>query len=245
MQWSLLQSLLTEVGSVGTLGELASLLDDAMPHLGFDHYALVHHVDLAGLPTGAVHLDNYPRDWQREFIHQRYYAEDPVHVACQRAGRPFLWRDLPQLLALSREQAAILDAARAAGLADGLTVPVHVPGDFSGSCSFAVRAREVPESLGPTAQFFGCYAFEAARRLAQRRRGIAPGRVELTPRQLDCVVLVGRGKTDSESGMLLGISRETAQEHVEAAKAKLRVATRTQLVARALYNGLITYGDIL
>lgn len=244
MQWSLLQSLLTDLDSVGTRDELGALLDAAMPHLGFDHYALVHHVDLAGLPTGAVHLDNYPRGWQREFIHRRYYAEDPVHVACQRAARPFLWRHLPRLLALSREQAAILDAARAAGLVDGLTVPMHVPGDFSGSCSFAVRAREVPEALGPAAQFFGCCAFEAARRIAQQRRGRAPAAPALTPRQLDCLVLVGRGKTDTESAILLGISRETAQEHVEAAKAKLRVATRPQLVARALFGGIITYSDI-
>lgn len=202
-------------------------------------------LDLAGLARGAVHLDNYPRGWQREFIHQRYFADDPVHIACQRAARPFLWRDLPQLLALNRQQTAILATARSAGLADGLTVPIHVPGDFSGSCSFAVRRRQVSDALGPSAQFFGCYAFETARRLAQRRHGLAPERIALTTRQLDCVVLVARGKTDSESAELLGISRETAQEHVEAAKAKLRVAARTQLVARALYHGIISYGDIL
>lgn len=245
VSWPLLESLLTDVGAVESLVDLRAVLDAAVPHLGFDHYALVHHVDLAGLPRGAVHLDNYPRGWQREFIQQRYFAEDPVHVACQRAAHPFLWRDLDRMLALNPVQARILGAAREAGLADGLTVPVHVPGDFSGSCSFAVRGREVPEELGPSAQFFGCYAFEAARRIAQRRRGLAPDRPALTPRQLDCVVLVARGKTDTESGMLLGISRETAQEHVEAAKEKLRVATRPQLVARALFGGLITYGDIL
>lgn len=245
LSWPLLQSLLAACGQLQSLADLKTFLDEAAPRLGFDHYALVHHVDLAGLPKGAVHLDNYPDGWQREFVQQRYYAHDPVHVACQRAARPFFWRDLPELMALSRPQRAILARAREAGLTDGLTMPVHVPGDFSGSCSFATVARAVPADLAPSAQFFGCYAFEAARRLARRDRGLPCEPIRLTPRQLDCLVLVARGKTDSETAALLGISRETAQEHVEGAKAKLRVATRTQLVARALYSGLITYSDVL
>ena len=245
LSWPLLRALVAEIGRLDSLAELGCFLGDAVPRLGFDHYALVHHVDLAGLPRGAVHLDNYPADWRREFIDGRYYVDDPVHVACRRAARPFFWRDLPGLLPLNRRQAAMLADGRDAGLADGLTVPIHVPGDVSGSCTFAVRGREAPAALAPAAQFFGYHAFEAGRRLADRRYRQAAGPVALTTRQLDCLVLVARGKTDSEIAELLGISRETAQEHVEAAKARLRVAARTQLVARALFHGLISFGDIV
>jgi LuxR family quorum-sensing system transcriptional regulator CciR len=245
LSWPLLQSLVAEIGRVESLTELACLLGETVPRLGFDHYALVHHVDLAGPPRGAVHLDNYPVNWRREFIEARYYVDDPVHVACRRHARPFFWRDLPQLLPLNRRQVAMLADGRDAGLADGLTVPIHLPGDVPGSCTFAVRGREVAAALAPAAQFFGCHAFEAARRLADRRQRAAAEQVVLTARQLDCLHLVARGKTDSEIAALLGISRETAHEHVEVAKARLRVATRTQLVARALFHGLINYGDIL
>jgi len=245
LSWPLLQSLVAEIGRVDSLAGLERLLGEAVPRLGFDHYALVHHVDLAGPPTGAVHLDNYPADWRREFIEARYYVDDPVHVACRRAARPFFWRDLPALLPLNRRQVAMLADGREAGLADGLTVPIHLPGDVSGSCTFAVRGREVTAALAPAAQFFAGHAFEAARRLADRRHRQATAPVALTARQLDCLHLVARGKTDSEIAVLLGISRETAQEHVEAAKTRLWVATRTQLVARALFHGLISYGDVL
>ena len=242
LSWPLLQSLLAEAGAAASLAELAAVLDEAMPRLGLDYYALVHHVDLARPPEGAVHLDNYPPDWRRRFVAQRYYAHDPVHIACRRGAHTFLWRDLPRLVTLGRAQQAMLEAGRAAGLADGLTVPVHLPGDLPGSCTFVARDREVPADLAPSAQFFGLYAFEAARRLARRQ---GPGCPVLTARQLDCLVLVARGKTDAESAMILGISRETVHEHVEEAKARLEVATRTQLVARGLYHGLITYSDIL
>ena len=53
------------------------------------------------------------------------------------------------------------------------------------------------------------------------------------------------GKTDWEIGRILGIAEATAHEHIEAARRRYGVGKRTQLVIRALFDGQITFSDIL
>lgn len=138
--------------------------------------------------------------------------------------------------------------ARRYGLAEGFTVPVHVPGEYQGTCNFGARSLDklAPDAL-PRAQLVGAFAFEAARRIvrARRRVGRRGDIPALTARQLDCVTLVAIGKTDWEIGRILGISESTAHEHIEAARKRYGVAKRTQLVIRALFDGQISFSDVL
>jgi LuxR family quorum-sensing system transcriptional regulator CciR len=69
--------------------------------------------------------------------------------------------------------------------------------------------------------------------------------VPLTERQLECLVLVARGKSDSVIGQLLDINRGTVNHHIELAKRRYRVATRTQLVVLALFRGELLYSDVI
>lgn len=59
----------------------------------------------------------------------------------------------------------------------------------------------------------------------------------LSPRQLDCLALAREGKNSSEIGRSLGISPRTVDQHIEAARAKLRVRTRLQAVVEAQAQG--------
>ena len=69
-----------------------------------------------------------------------------------------------------------------------------------------------------------------------RRSQIAP----LTPRELDVLRLVVRGKTNREIGEALGLSSGTAKVHVEHIIAKLGVSDRTQAAVRAIEMGLLS-----
>lgn len=230
-----------------SLEGLAPLVEDLGRALGFDYVGLTHHVDFKDRPTGTVSFGNYPASWVEMLLERRYYADDPVHVACQRAMIGFRWTELPRLIDMTPKRAEVLENAHREGVADGFTVPVHIPGELHGSSSFAIRrGREFPEHMIPAAQAAGCFAFEAARRIAKlgfQKEG-PPGSA-LTPRQLDCLVLVGQGKSDTDTAQLLGLSRDTVHQHIETAKHRLNVASRQQLVARALFDGLITFRDIL
>src|SRR3546814_5373822 len=84
----------------------------------------------------------------------------------------------------------------------GFTVPANVPGEPSGSCSFAnVADIPVDEATLPLAQLVGIFAFERARSYSGIR-AFEKSQPRLTDRQRDCLLWVGRGKTDRKSTRL-------------------------------------------
>jgi len=97
------------------------------------------------------------------------------------------------------------------------------------------------------AQLVGSFAYEAARQIQLSGQPIvrATPRHKLTMRQLECVVLIARGKTDWEIAKILGVQEQTVSDHVDAARTRCGVSRRTELVVHALYNGDITFYDIL
>lgn len=226
------------------MGDLTALLSEAAAELGFQGVTLVHHVDPASASLRTVAYSDYPMDYLATSFARRYFADDPVLVAAERRASAFLWSELPVLLRLTDRHREILAAAAACGLEQGLTVPINIPGEPRGSCSFAVRpGRRLGEEAQQAAHWAGAFAFDQARRIVGLARP-AEDRRALSSRQLECVVLVGQGKSDWTIAQLLGLSKETVHEHVEAAKGRFRVATRQQLVAACLADGLVTYADL-
>jgi LuxR family quorum-sensing system transcriptional regulator CciR len=130
-------------------------------------------------------------------------------------------------------------------------VPIHLPGECAGSCNFvAVPGKNIPSSTLPAAQYAGCLAFEAARRLVRtgnKHEGADPKQSapHLSSRQLDCLVLAAQGKSDTDTGQLLGISGQTVHQHIEAAKRRYGVATRAQLIVHALFHSQLAFEDVL
>lgn len=243
-----LQDFVRECNVAASEQQLFDLLDLATRRLGFEQFAMGHHVDLAGPPADAMRLTTYHADWIEIAVGKRFFVDDPIHAASTKTAVGFLWSDVPKLISMTDRQTGILEAARRYGLAEGFTVPVHVPGEYRGTCSFGARSLEhLRKDALPTAQLVGAFAFEAARRIMRARGRLENGAkiASLTERQLDCVTLVAVGKTDWEIGRILGISEATAHEHVEAARKRYGVAKRTQLVIRALFDGQISFSDIL
>ena len=72
-------------------------------------------------------------------------------------------------------------------------------------------------------------------------RGVAPSAAQamLSPREIEVLTWVARGKSAREIGRLLAISKRTADEHAGAAVRKLGARNRTHAVAIALSRGLI------
>ena len=227
---------------------LAALIEDAALELGFRHFALLHHASL-GAGTGRagggrlVRLDNYPPGWTEEFLARNFVRCDPVHLASRRTSRAFAWSELGRLLRLGPEQREILRQSRRFGLGAGFTVPVNVPGEPGGSCSFAMcsGADLVPERL-LCAELVGIHAFDAARRLAADRG--QPARPHLSIRQLQCLELLAAGKTDWEISRILGIGHETVRQYVKAARSAYGAVNRTQLAVLALRDDRIRFEDL-
>ena len=243
----LLTSFLNDCRLITDEFELRDLLAETTLSLGFEQFALVNHVDLAGPPVGAMVLMSYNESWVERAISKRYFVDDPIHAASTRTVTGFLWRDVPRMLALSNRQKRILDEARAFGLCEGLTVPVHSPGEYRGTCSFGARVlTDLSTNMLGSAQLVATFAFEAARRLLRdrwRRPGDAPVVPVLSPRQLDCVALVACGRGDAEIAHILGLSEPTVHQHIVEAMRRYGVHKRPQLVVRALFDGQICFRE--
>jgi LuxR family quorum-sensing system transcriptional regulator CciR len=225
------------------LPELAKLLGETARELGFHYFALLDHSSLGDAGRGLVRIDNYPQDWVEEFVSRGYGVDDPVHLACRRTNAGFGWCELGKLIRLERRQTRILARSRHFGLGTGFTIPAHVPGEPSASCSFAVRAGVgVSPARLHCAELIGSKALCAARRL----RPLAPrARPHLSRRELQCLKLVALGKTDWEIAQILGLSPHTAHQYVKRARAAYDTVSRTQLVAYGLRDAWISFEDAI
>lgn len=236
----IVQALVDVVDRIALTERLHAITSD----LGFDFFALIHHVDLRTPRPGVVHFDSYPVVWSEHCIQNGLYVDDPVLHASTRTAIGFAWTAVPDMIKLTTRRRRILESAAREGIGAGFTVPSNVPGERHASCSFAVRlGRELPEGSLMLAQLVGLFAFDAARRIVLGgRRTSGPPR--LSPKQRDCVVLAGQGKSDNVIAQLLGLSENTVTNYLAAARDHYGVATRTQLVTAALADGEIGFSEV-
>ncbi|TPE62597.1 LuxR family transcriptional regulator [Sandaracinobacter neustonicus] len=231
---------------VETEQDLEFAMAEVTRELGFRYYALSHHVDFAATPDRATRLHNYPESWQDYYDRHRLGVSDPVHRASHVTSVGFCWSRIPEMIALTPADRAMLSLGRDQGIGNGFTVPAHVPGESRGSCSFASDAGgATPAHIFPIAQLAGNFAFEAARRLWLRRgQRAVVGTTPLTDRQRDCALWVARGKGDWEIARILGVSEETVAQHVRQACGRYGVNKRTLLLVQTLFDGTLTLTDI-
>jgi LuxR family quorum-sensing system transcriptional regulator CciR len=232
-----------------TADDLRRIMEAITLEMGFHSYALFQHArHFSWTNTRLLAISNYSRAWLEYFFEQKFTSEDPVHVASYRTSIGFRFNQIPTLIALSDRQREILAATRREGMTDGFCVPAHIPGETNGTCTFVVRdSAPLPEANLPMAQLVGGFAYEAARQIQSSGEDVlrnSPS-LKVTTRQLECIVLVARGKTDWEIAKILGVQEQTVSDHIDAARMRCGVSRRTELVVHALYNGYITFNDIL
>jgi len=236
------QAFVRSVREAASMTDLGLVMREATRSFRFDHYALTQQISSQRL--GPLRLSDFPSDWVDQLLGQGLVADDPVLAASERNAAPFAWSSLPALMPMTGRHRAYMAAARSAGLAEGYTVPIHIPGQASGLVSFVVaNSADLPSDSLPAAHYLACFAFEAARRL--HLNGVAAEAPRLTQRQLDCLVLAARGKSNWVTAQLLGLSEGTVHKYLEAAKARYGVSSRTELVVRALFDGQLAFADVM
>lgn len=247
-RFDVVQEFVTSAAQVSNMAGLRDLIDDSCKEIGFDFFAIVHHIRFGRPSTDKVRLSNYPIEWIAK-LREAENLREPVLAAAERTASGFLWSELGSHVPLGEQERRYMDRAAQYGLAEGFTVPNHIPGEAFGSCHFAVRRKaDLQVENLPAAQALGTFAFEKARQLLldnvePSEEYVVPA--PLTQRQRDCLLFAARGKSDSVIADLLNIRPRTVNEHMEAAKRRYSVATRTQLIVRALFRSEICFSEVL
>jgi DNA-binding NarL/FixJ family response regulator len=78
-----------------------------------------------------------------------------------------------------------------------------------------------------------------ARLAGVARNEIWPSHVDLNDREIEVLTWVARGKTSAEIAIILGLAKRTVDFHLENARVKLGVRTRTEAVIKAAFGRLI------
>jgi DNA-binding CsgD family transcriptional regulator len=236
----MLDDFVAQLESARTASEMETILSSWLDRLGIRYFT--YHVFLANHA-----MTTYPKRWVQHYISSHYFDEDPIVGEAMRRRLPFLWSEVGGQETLSRRQLNLMEEARDAGVANGLTIPISrsgvdvaglsvVPdaGDTSGVAALVGR-RLLLELMALH------FDRQARRRLREAKfLGSTRRHSLLSPRELEVLEWIGRGKSTWEIAQILRISAKGIEFHVENAKRKLQVFGRTHAVVKALMLGLIS-----
>jgi DNA-binding CsgD family transcriptional regulator len=233
---------IAEAGKARNLEEMFVVLRRQIERLGFDRFSY----ELMWPPDGGcrpLHITSYPAGWIDRYIEKRYAPHDLVCRFSAQMVRPFLWDEVSGKGNLTDSQRLVFQEGREAGLKNGASVPIHGPG--AAKAYLAVANALAEEEFAKLflrhrheLQLIATYAHECI--LALGIQTPPQATVRLTPREIDVMSWVARGKTRWEIAEILGISEETVKNHLEHASARLGVNNKTHAAALALVHGLIS-----
>ncbi|GAA0547678.1 DNA-binding CsgD family transcriptional regulator [Rhizomicrobium palustre] len=191
----------------------------------------------------AALISNYPVLWTDHYLRQHYEKLDPVIAQAHKWDEPFEWGISTPASEITPAEAQFFDEAAEFGIRCGLTIPVQ---DGHGPVAAVTFASDAPrreflqiiEQNKRVLQLMSlCLHFQVRRKLDDRPPDSMAG---LTPREFDCIRWVAEGKTAWETAQILQISENTVIWHIENAKRKLGVRTKSQiarLLGRATQDG--------
>jgi DNA-binding NarL/FixJ family response regulator len=102
-----------------------------------------------------------------------------------------------------------------------------------------VGGDSVQTTMSPTDRFRGARHHHQGAAGAGGRVGLWRQDIQLSRREIETLTWSARGKTSDEIAQIVGLTRRTVDFHIDSARTKLGVATRTEAVATAVAAGLI------
>jgi DNA-binding CsgD family transcriptional regulator len=246
---SALSQLLRQLEQASSTSHLQTAFEKAIEPMGYRYFAyhMIQCEILFESPDRQMHgVTNYPTKWVNHYASNDYVNYDPVvgHVLESRV--PFIWSSAILPDRIPPQQKRLLDEARDFGIRDGVTIPLISRRGERASVSLIRDDRlRIPEAvlssygeLHVMCEFFHSHALPIVSEaylngLSNRRRSL------LTPREMQSLFWVARGKSAWEIAKILEISSKSVEFYLDTAKKKLNAVNRTQAAVRAAKLGLL------
>ncbi len=228
--------LLGRLGDCTTVAEVQSLFVTAIAAYGYTVSACGAFIPTDKGPEPHFFFQNWPAAWIALYQQRNFHQVDFGVAEARRRIAPFTWEDVKGQRILSRAEEELWRTVNQWGWSDGLSVPIHGPGGYLGLVTMAGK-RPLLGDERDRLHLLSLHVHERCRAIAGLAMVSAP-EAPLSTRELECLRWVAAGKTDPEIAALVGLSRETVKDHVDAARRKMGAQTRPQAVARMVLAGL-------
>ena len=216
----------------------------------FDQFCAGFGADISAYFVVAAHLrstrtedglirQTFPENWIDRYFQQGFLKIDPMIEQIRREAKPFHWFEVGNKFNIDARQKAFLQELKAAGVQDGLAVPVFGP--MGSIAYFAFASLKQPFSLNEDDEAliqFACLQthnryFELTNMFDDEE--IKP----LSPREKEVLVLVADGLSNSAIAENLNVTENTVDTMIRRVFAKLGVHNRICAVLKGIGAGVI------
>ncbi len=177
-----------------------------------------------------------PPRWMELYIQENYVQHDPSQRHARRTVHPYEWKDAPYDCEREPKAREFIQRASDFKIDNGLVVPIPSPFGCVGQVFMGGHNLQLSMRDKPTMHLMALYAFDRVEQLAGRRVRIST----LTTREKEVLAWAAEGKKACEIGDILHISRRTVEFHLQGAASKLGTRNKTQTLAVALRERLIS-----
>jgi LuxR family quorum sensing-dependent transcriptional regulator len=231
-----------EVDRLSGPDEVANAIRRIMTPLGLNLVAFFARVPGQGErwdTTASIKQTPEMGEWLRVYDDGRYAEIDPVMRYSRHSVTPFEHDEVPYADFNSRA-VELKQLREDFGFANGFCVPLLGPAGTKGFVGYRILKGPKPDLPAHMKRTFHLMTLYAADRICSLRSAQSAPKPVLTNRQREVLTWVAVGKSAWETGKILRISSRTVEEHARQVLAKLGAVNRTQAVAIAIRDGLIS-----
>lgn len=230
------------IENAASLDEVFRHLLDYVQNLGFERMAYVVRWP-AESTFKVLALTNHPDEWVSHYQNKRLAQNDYVSLYANRTVTPFIWSQLLAKVQLSRRQRMVFSDAMDAGMRAGATIPLHGPIGAKALLTVTNNMEDMPFQrlfLSARHELFlvATFAHEKIMNLKLNKKLAETN--PLTPREMEILTWMARGKTRAETGNILKIKEDTVRVNLATIRQKIDAGNTANAIAVAVVNGLIT-----
>ncbi|MEL7128972.1 MAG: LuxR family transcriptional regulator [Pseudomonadota bacterium] len=183
--------------------------------------------------------ETFPDAWVDTYLKRHYENIDPVIAQSRREAKPFHWFDVGKKIALTPAQEHFLEELQAAGLSDGLAVPVFGPMGTIAYFGLGACGGELDLSEAEIIELqCACHQVHNRYLEVSGHNKVDPN-IRLSGREKQVLSLIATGLSNNHVASRLSISENTVDTIVRRTFAKLGVNNRITAVLRGIGCGLI------
>lgn len=171
----------------------------------------------------------------KRYMEKEYFRDDIVLKSVFSKTGPYIWKDLDKS---GQRNPQIFSEAEEFGVADGMTVPVNLPGHYPCCINMAGDNKDInPVNYQILYLMAVNYHHHIIRIKKLEGKTFKPPK--LSARERECLTWAAKGLSDNDIGDLLAISSTTVTSYMKNVRNKFNVRTRIQAVAIAVSRGII------